>query len=58
MDVDLGTESLRWQFRMLRTQSTAVGWWDLEARQDQWKKDPAKLEAFLTVASPARAAMT
>jgi len=32
--------------RMLRVQSTAVGWWDLEARQDQWKKDPAKQTAF------------
>jgi len=31
---------------MARVQSTAVGWWDLEARQDQWKKDPAKQTAF------------
>jgi UDP-N-acetyl-2-amino-2-deoxyglucuronate dehydrogenase len=32
--------------RMARVESTAVGWWDLEARQDQWKKDPAKQTAF------------
>ena len=32
--------------RMARIESTAVGWWDLEARQDQWKKDPAKQTAF------------
>ena len=37
--------------RMLRTQSTAVGWWDLEARQDQWKKDPAKQTAFASDAA-------
>jgi predicted dehydrogenase len=34
------------QIRMVRVESTAAGWWDLEARQDQWKKDPAKQTAF------------
>jgi predicted dehydrogenase len=34
------------QIRMARVESTAAGWWDLEARQDQWKKDPAKQTAF------------
>ena len=37
--------------RMLRTQSTAVGWWDLEARQDQWKKDPRLQTAFASDAA-------
>lgn len=37
--------------RMVRVQSTAVGWWDLEARQDQWKKDPAKQTAFASDAA-------
>jgi predicted dehydrogenase len=32
--------------RMLRVQSTAVGWWDMKAREDEWKKDPAKQTAF------------
>jgi predicted dehydrogenase len=32
--------------RMARVESTAVGWWDMAARQDQWKKDPAKQTAF------------
>ena len=34
------------KIRMARVESTAAGWWDLEARQDQWKKDPAKQTAF------------
>jgi predicted dehydrogenase len=34
------------QIRMVRVESTAAGWWDLEARQDQWKKDPARQTAF------------
>jgi predicted dehydrogenase len=34
------------RIRMARVESTAAGWWDLEARQDQWKKDPAKQTAF------------
>jgi predicted dehydrogenase len=34
------------RLRMARVESTAAGWWDLEARQDQWKKDPAKQTAF------------
>jgi UDP-N-acetyl-2-amino-2-deoxyglucuronate dehydrogenase len=37
--------------RMARVESTAVGWWDLEARQDQWKKDPAKQTAFASDAA-------
>jgi len=40
------------QIRMARVESTAVGWWDLEARQDQWKKDPAKQTAFSSDAAP------
>jgi predicted dehydrogenase len=28
-------------------QSTAVGWWDMKAREDEWKKDPAKQTALL-----------
>lgn len=48
---DLLREGRLGQFRMLRTQSTAVGWWDLEARQDQWKKDPAKQTAFASDAA-------
>lgn len=37
--------------RMARVESTAAGWWDLEARQDQWKKDPAKQTAFASDAA-------
>jgi predicted dehydrogenase len=37
--------------RMVRVQSTAVGWWDLEARQDQWKKDPRLQTAFASDAA-------
>jgi predicted dehydrogenase len=39
------------QLRMARVESTAPGWWDLEARQDQWKKDPAKQTAFASDAA-------
>ncbi len=39
------------RIRMIRIQSTAVGWWDLEARQDQWKKDPAQQTAFASDAA-------
>ena len=39
------------EIRMIRIQSVAVGWWDLEARQDQWKKDPAKQSAFASDAA-------
>ena len=48
---DLIREGRLGQFRMLRTQSTAVGWWDLDARQDQWKTDPAKQTAFASDAA-------
>jgi predicted dehydrogenase len=34
------------QLRMARVESTAAGWWDMEARQDTWKKDPAQQTAF------------
>ncbi|HVB38218.1 MAG TPA: Gfo/Idh/MocA family oxidoreductase, partial [Vicinamibacterales bacterium] len=37
--------------RMVRVQSTATGWWDLEARQDQWKKDPQRQSAFASDAA-------
>jgi len=39
------------EIRMMRIQSVAVGWWDLEARQDQWKKDPAQQSAFASDAA-------
>ena len=48
---DLIREGRLGQFRFVRTESTAAGWWDLEARQDQWKKDPSMQTAFASDAA-------
>jgi predicted dehydrogenase len=37
--------------RMIRIQSVATGWWDMKARDDEWKADPAKQTAFASDAA-------